>query len=105
MAITNLTGIPAVALQSESATPKAKIIKELKDRFRTIFILYDNDFDKEVNWGQQFGKELSEMYFLPQIEIPSIYKSKDFSDLVKNHGKAEAKGILNIIVEQRTVPF
>lgn len=94
MAIDSLLGVPAVSLQSESTAPKEHIIKELKNRFVVTYLLYDNDFDKDVNWGRKFGNGLAEEFYLLQIEIPEIYKSKDISDLVKNHGADEAKKIL-----------
>ena len=99
MAIVNVTGIPAVSLQTETIIPKAKIINELKFRFDNIYLLYDNDYDKEINWGREFGLKLSEEFDLCQIEIDEEMKSKDFSDLVKNHGTKEAgeylKSLLN----------
>lgn len=98
MSIFNTTDIPAVSLQAESCKPKDHIIKELKDRFDGVFLLYDNDFDKEVNWGRKFSTELANNHNLCRIEIPEEYKSKDFSDLIKNKGKKEAKEILNKLI-------
>jgi hypothetical protein len=31
----------------------------VKNRFDLIYVLYDNDFDKPVNWGRQFGEKFS----------------------------------------------
>lgn len=84
MSIKCLLNIPAVALQAEGTTPKSHIIEELQDRFEKIYVLYDNDFDKEENWGQLFAKEIYTKYNFINLIIPDIYKSKDFSDLVKN---------------------
>jgi len=100
--VNNTTNISAVALQSESVHPKEYIIQELKDRFENIFLLYDNDFDKETNWGRQFGKSLSETFDLLQVEIDEKYQSKDFSDLIKNLGKNKA---VNILKNMIAVPF
>lgn len=105
MTIDALTGIPAVSLQSESTYPKNNVIKELKERFKQIYIFYDNDYDKEVNWGQQFAEELSMMYFIPSISIDAAYKSKDISDFVKHHGAEQAVDILKILLKERQVPF
>lgn len=106
MAIDCITGVPVVSLQSESVMPKASIIQELRNRFEQIWILYDNDFDKEVNWGHKFGAEIAEENFIPQIEIDSIYRSKDFSDLVKNKSAATASEVLRqLITDYETAPF
>ena len=56
--------------------------------------LYDNDFDKEENWGQLFATKLAKDFDIENIFIPSIYKSKDFSDLIKNTNKEEAITVL-----------
>lgn len=92
------TGIPSVSMQAESVLPKPQVIQELKDRFSKVYILYDNDFTNPDNPGRNLGKRLSEMYNLIQIEIPDKYKSKDSSDLVKNHGRNTLKEvILNLV--------
>jgi|TARA_R110000822_G_scaffold73853_11_gene177619 hypothetical protein len=102
MSIKAVTGIDTVSLQSESVKPKDHIIKELKDRFNTIFLLYDNDFDKEQNWGRQLGSKLAVEHDLVFIEIPTQLQSKDFSDLVKNHGKETG---VKVIDHLTGVPF
>lgn len=102
MSIYEVTGIPAISLQTESTKPKQHIIDMLKDRFENIFILYDNDFDKEVNWGYEFGKKIADEFGMIQILIPTESKSKDFSDLVKNHGEEKAKKFLLTMID---LPF
>ena len=94
MAIHDVTGIATVSLQSENVLPKRHVFDILDDRFEVKYALYDNDFDKEINWGKQFGDKISETFGLIPLYIPDEYKSKDFSDLVKNVGKDEAKRIL-----------
>lgn len=81
------TGIPALSLQGEGYIPKEHVMQQLKDRFSNIYVLYDNDYTHEVNNGRKYGKTLSDKFNLIQIEIPEMYKSKDPSDLYKNHGK------------------
>jgi hypothetical protein len=95
MAITSVTGISSTGLQNEGVKPKDQIVKELKDRFENIFLLYDNDFDSKTNWGRQFGEKISKITGIPQIEIPSKYKCKDFSDLIRKEGIEKSKLILN----------
>lgn len=91
-------GIPAVSLQGEAMEPKPQVVEELKQRFNRIYVLYDNDFSKEKNAGRLDGEKFCKMYNLTQIEIPEYLKSKDPSDLYKNHGKELfIKTILNLI--------
>jgi len=102
MTISSLTNIPAVSLQAESITPKSYIIDELKDRFDTIFIWYDNDFDKETNWGKQFGNALAEKFDLIPLFIPDKLKYKDPSDYVAGEGKAKGIDLINKLI---SLPF
>lgn len=95
MSIKETTGYNSVALQAESVLPKEKIINELKSRFSKIYVFYDNDFHNEKNNGRIMGKKLADKFDLIQIEIPEEYKSKDYSDLVKNYSIEKAKIILN----------
>jgi len=101
MSIYDVNGVPAVSLQSETIKPKEHIIDELKSRFKHIYILYDNDYDKEVNWGREFSEKLAKEFDFIKIEIEDNLKSKDFSDLVKNHGEVFAKEYLNNLL----IPF
>ncbi len=84
MAITCITDIPSVALQAESVKPKDHIIEELRSRFDNIYLLYDNDWDKDQNWGKQFSKHLCELHNFIELQIPDEYQSTDISDLIAN---------------------
>lgn len=101
MSIYDVHGVPAVSLQSETIKPKQHIIDELHQRFDNIYILYDNDYDKPTNWGRKFSEKLAKEFGFIQIEIEDTLKSKDFSDLVKNHGEVFAKEYL----ENLLMPF
>lgn len=94
MSIVSTTPYASVALQTESIKPKDHIINQLKSRFKNIYLLYDNDFDSEVNWGQKFAIELVHNYNIENIMIPTKYKCKDYSDLWKKYNKKAPK-ILN----------
>ena len=88
-------GYTAIALQSEMQIPEEKLISELKQRFNTIEILYDNDFDKKHNPGQTMAKKICDLYGLKNIYLPDELESKDPSDLVKKVGNFnELKNIL-----------
>jgi len=89
-------GYNAVAMQSEMQLPSEKLISELKQRFNTIDILYDNDFEKANNPGQTMAKKICNLYDFKNICLPDKFKSKDPSDLVnKVSGFNELKFILN----------
>ena len=92
-------GYSSIAMQSEMQIPDEKLINELKERFTTIEILYDNDFDKASNPGQTMARKICDLYEFKNICIPDKFKSKDPSDLVAKVGSFnELKNILN---EQR----
>jgi len=91
----NAAGYHSIALQSEMEVPDEKLISKLKDRFKTIEILYDNDFHKKKNPGQTMAKKICEIYNFKNICIPDKFRAKDSSDLVKSLGSLiELKAIL-----------
>lgn len=98
MSLTEVAGIPSVALQTETSDPKPHVINQLKDRFNKVYLLYDNDFNKEVNWGRLYGQEIASKYGITQIEIEDKYQSKDFSDMVKLHGADFSKQYINFLI-------
>ena len=93
MSITEILDVPSVALQSESVLPKIGVIEELHRRFDDIYILYDNDFDKEQNWGEIYSKKLAQQFNFYNIQIQTKRECKDFSDLVKKYGAVKSKQI------------
>ena len=94
------TGIPSVSLQGEGYVPKEKVINQLKQRFGRVIIFFDNDYDKDENHGHIYASRLSGMFDLDMVEIPSEYKSKDPSDLFKNHGAETFRRVINELVKQ-----
>lgn len=92
------TGIPSLSLQGEGYIPKEKVINQLKDRYKKIYVFYDNDFKNEVNNGRNYGKTIADKFDLQQIEIPTEYKSKDPSDLYKNWGKEVFLNVINSLI-------
>lgn len=94
------TGIPSVSLQGEGYVPKEKVINQLKQRFGRVIIFFDNDYDKDENHGHIYASRLSGMFDLDMIEIPSEYKSKDPSDLFKNHGAETFRRVIKELVKQ-----
>jgi len=85
---------PAFALQSEMLMPLQETITEAKARFKEVIVLYDNDFDKKRNAGQEMGEKICREYNLTNLVIPSYYRSKDISDLVRDHGLDTARNVI-----------
>lgn len=87
--------IPAMSLQGEGYIPKPQVMKQVFEKFKTVYLWYDNDYShKDDNPGQDNAKKLIESFHgLHNIVIPSEYQSKDPSDLVKNWGKDILKDI------------
>jgi|TARA_R110000822_G_scaffold152112_4_gene291294 hypothetical protein len=102
MTITSVLNIPAVSLQSESVLPKQHIIDELDRRFETMYLLYDNDFHKDINIGLALGARIVKDQNIIQLTIPTIFQQKDISDLVKNYGKKKSEEIFH---ERIKTPF
>lgn len=96
------TGIPSVALQGEGYIPKKHVVEQLKHRFKKVFVLYDNDFQADENYGEKDAKKICEMFDLKQIEIPESYRAKDPSDLVKIHGIETLQHIINELTNENT---
>lgn len=95
------TGIPSVSMQSETASANPKVIDQLKERFKSIFILYDNDFTKERNVGREDGKHLASLYGLTQIELPESLGCKDSSDLYHKYRGSIVKDTINYLINQQ----
>lgn len=70
------TGIPALAIQGEGYTISDTAISELKRRFRTIYILLDND-----EAGLKDAISLASKTGFTNIVLPNINGAKDVSDL------------------------
>ena len=88
-------GYNSIAMQSEMQIPEEKLISELTQRFNTVDILYDNDFDKHGNPGQTMAKKLCDLYGFNNFCIPDRLESKDPSDLISKVGNFnELKNIL-----------
>ena len=89
-----LLNYPSFALQSEMLMPRQSTIEEAQARFEEVIVLYDNDFDKDSNPGQTMAVKICSKYGLDNIVIPSYYRSKDISDLIRDHGLQEAKHVI-----------
>jgi len=101
MTIKSLTDYDSVALQNEKIKPKPHVLDILKSRFKEVILLYDNDYNKDVNYGRVFGKEIASNGGILQAEIPDTlaesYNAKDISDFAKNASTRQAKAFLENI--------
>lgn len=93
------THIPSVSLQSETSSINPKVMDELKSRFKRVYVLYDNDFNNEVNNGRLDGQDVANVFGIKQIEIPTEYRSKDISDLFHNYGASKVREVISELVK------
>ena len=70
------TGIPAIATQGEGYMMSDTAIGELRRRFKTVYILFDNDEP-----GLKDGEKLSNLTGFTNIVLPKFEGGKDISDL------------------------
>ena len=92
--------LTSCALQSEKVNAKDYVMDEVIERFENIYIFYDNDYDKETNWGREAGKKFADLYSLQQIEIPDQHKIKDISDFREAHGRIKTKELIKRLLTQ-----
>ena len=87
--------VPAVSMQGEGYLPKPQVMQQVIDRFKTVYLWYDNDFKHATdNPGQDNAAKLISLYpSLRNICIPSELQCKDPSDLVKTFGTQILKQI------------
>lgn len=97
----NSSTITSCSLQSEGVSPKAKVVEELKNRFKEIFVLYDNDFNSKRNNGRIAGEKMELATGFLQIEIPEKYKVKDPSDFIEKYGKETLRTLILELVKNR----
>lgn len=78
------TGIPSISIQGEGYTISNTAIKELKKRYKKIFICLDNDKP-----GLEDAEKLAKETGFINIVLPQFDNGKDISDLFKLKGKEE----------------
>ena len=75
------TGVPAIATQGEGYSMSDTAIRQLKDRYKEIYILFDND-----KAGLEDGIKLANSTGFKNIILPQFDGGKDVSDLFKTKG-------------------
>lgn len=83
-------GITAIAPNSESTFITQNQLLKLKDRFKYIVVLYDNDIAGIKNMNK-----IKKEFKLPCFYIPRSYEAKDISDFYKKYGKTKTKELIN----------
>lgn len=90
------TGIPSIAVQGEGYTVSDTAIKELKRRFKKVYILFDNDPP-----GLEDGRRLSEQTGFINVILPVFEGGKDISDMRKALGKEEFIRIIKPLFKRK----
>jgi hypothetical protein len=98
MCIQKHTPFASANLSAESLYPKPHVLDQVRDRFKNIVILYDNDFTNPLNPGLRYAERLSKIYNLPYVYFPDHLGFKNFSDAIEAVGKTEAVKILNSLL-------
>lgn len=78
------TGIPAIYVQSETTGMSKTAQEVLKERFKHIYVCFDNDIP-----GLQDGLNFALQTGFTNVVIPEFPEGKDISDMYKTKGKEE----------------
>lgn len=84
-----------IASEGNNKPIAQEIYNDLLQRFNKIYLLYDNDWNKDKNWGQINANRVIQRYKrMNNIFIPSNYKCSDTDELMVKYSKNR---VLNII--------
>ena len=90
-----------VACTSKSPSRQINaMLKRVDVAEQRISKLYDNDFNKEKNYGRIDGTRLADLFGIEQIEIPTGYKCKDPSDLYHTFGGDTVRKVITHLLHQ-----
>lgn len=87
-------GIPAIAPNSETLFIPEALYVELKDRFKNIVVLYDNDLAGIANM-----RKIRDKYKVKCLWIPRSYEAKDISDFHKKYGRKKTLELIKQAIE------
>lgn len=87
-------GIPAIAPNSETLFIPDALYVELKDRFKNIVVLYDNDLAGIANM-----RKIRDKYKAKCLWIPRSYETKDISDFHKKYGRKKTLELIKQAIE------
>ena len=92
-------GYNVVATQGEGMFIADDILTDMRERYKKIYLLYDNDWDKEINRGQEYAAKLVQKYdFLHNIHVPNVYNCTDLDELIIKIGKKETYNVINKLI-------
>lgn len=92
MTIDSVLSYPTIGIMSESVLLKDSVAEEYKERFRTVFTLFDNDEP-----GMALGKEYEAKYNFAHCYVPETSGVKDISDFAKFYGKEKTEKLLGTL--------
>ena len=75
--------------------------KELKNRFKHVFVMYDNDQFKETNAGKLAGEKLAKDFDILDILIPDVFQLKDPSDFREKQGVENTRNMIISLVKEK----
>lgn len=90
------TGIPAIAVQGEGYGISNTALNVLKERYKKIYILFDND-----EAGLKDGISLSNKTGFINVVLPPFNGGKDVSDFYKTHGKKEFVDLIFSLIQNQ----
>lgn len=88
-------GIPAIAPCSETLFVSDSILSNLKERFKYIVVLYDND-ETGIKFMNRIKREHPELIY---TWIPRKYECKDISDFYKKLGKQKTINLIKNFIK------
>lgn len=88
-------GIPAIAPNSETLFLSKEVLDELKQRFKHIIVLYDNDLPGIANMNK-IKKQYPELLYM---WIPRRLNAKDISDFRKLYGPDKTKELIKRVLK------
>jgi len=95
-------GFHSIAVQSEGIHIPIQYINKLKTRWENLLILYDNDYNKEQNWGQNHVQRIIDIYpFIKNLRIPDEYQCTDVSELMYKYSGRTTLTIISNLIKQK----
>ena len=96
------TNIPAIAVQGEGYGISDTAINQLKERFKQVYILFDND-----QTGLEDGIKLAGKTGFKNLILPQFEGGKDISDLYKKDNTSFLHTIMSLFEEDKSdfLPF
>lgn len=87
--------IPAIAPHNEKQLINEETIKELQQRFKRLFVLFDFDYTG-ISGANRYYRQYSipRLFFTNGRFYTKDYGVKDFSDYVQNYGKEQTRQLI-----------